>query len=245
MIYIFGYGTVGNAVHFRLKNSGHKIKIIDPRLGYDVVFESSTRKDFAIICVNTPHCEVGYNTENIVNVLERLKKNEFKGLVLIKSTISPEQALLLKHVYKGLDIAEWPEFLNERTANSDIFGGKIIMGGTTEQGIRLTKLLDQNVRVCKYGDAMKVKIVYNILNALEISFWHSLFVQTNWDIREISELWSYKSEKEPLSKIYQDGTYGYGGKCLPKDVKAFVSLFDEPIMKFVDNLNDSRSSKIS
>jgi len=42
----------------------------------------------------------------------------------------------------------------------------------------------------------------------------------------------------PSFDVWHRQKRGYSGKCLPKDVDAFVNAFNIPLMKVVKNIND-------
>lgn len=250
MIWIFGYGTVGNAVH-RLFGEAD-VRISDPRLGYKVdrnlFVTKATKADLAFICVDAKENENGYDCENVCNVLEFLKDTKFKGLVLIKTTILPEQSLLIKKVYNTLDIVEAPEFLSERTADEDIFERCVLIGGDERQFQSIESAFNSygifnNFKRVKYGDAFKIKLLWNLHGALQVSFWHSIYESTNWDIRSLTG--TLKSLGLPssleYSEIFKDGVFGYSGKCFPKDVKAFLGAFKNPLLEKMDFLNSTKS----
>ena len=246
MILIFGYGTVGNAVHTLFENQ--KVFVEDPKYQYkisDVIIKHAKPKDLAVICVDAPFIkEAGYNTENVCSALRRLSENNFKGLVLIKSTIFPHQITTLIKTFNELNIAIWPEFLCEATADRDIFDTQVLFGGNVVQLQTFKHQLDKTeafmIQRVSPEEAMQIKILWNLFGAVKVSFWHSIH-NSGFYYPSLTKKWKDFSDIKPqgdLNNLKQDGQYGYGGKCYPKDVLAYLECFKNPFIETMDKMNN-------
>ena len=115
---IIGLGFVGGSM---LKS--FKLKKIDCK-GYDKYknigsFEEILDSKILFLCLPTLFDEKRcmYNKDEILKTLDNLK--EYKGLIVIKSTVEPESTNNFSRQYPNLRICHNPEFLTARTAFED------------------------------------------------------------------------------------------------------------------------------
>lgn len=241
---IFGYGVVGNAVHRLFDKSGAKVHIDDRALGYatyNEVFEALTETDIVVICINAEASEAGYDATSITGILHRLYNQNCKALVCIKTTILPEQFTTLQSTF-GLNLCAWPEFLNNDTADTDIFCREQLFGGTYSQ----LQILQQALPHCNFHrvspqEAFQIKMLWNLYGALKVTFWHSIQKSGFADIPSLKPKWDdwVNCHKQgDLNVIAKDGKYGFGGKCYPKDLNAFLEKFDCNLLNTVKGVNN-------
>lgn len=74
--------------------------------------ESFKDAKFIVVCTptNFNEKEGSFDTNSIISVLNQVEKSEFKGLVVIRSTIPIGFTTILQGKYKSLKIAFFPEF---------------------------------------------------------------------------------------------------------------------------------------
>src|SRR4051812_23229950 len=114
---IVGVGKVGSAVAFGLAKIGHEV------LKHDLTLRTTIHDvlpaSIVFICVPTPMLPTGRCETGIVEtVVAELAGQKYKGLVVIKSTVTPGST---DKWYKRYDLrlAFCPEFLRERSAVTD------------------------------------------------------------------------------------------------------------------------------
>ena len=126
---IIGKGFVGSAVANGFNKDCEQI-IVDPKYT-DNTIEDVLDCKLIFVCVPTPVAEDGSCDVSIAkDVLTELNRRQYKGVVVIKSTIIPDYLHEFKKTY-DLKIVYNPEFLTEANANEDfknppfqVFGGK-------------------------------------------------------------------------------------------------------------------------
>ena len=126
---IIGKGFVGSAVANGFDKDCEQI-IVDPKYT-DNTLEDVLDCKLIFVCVPTPVADDGSCDTTIANeVLAELHRLQYKGVVVIKSTIIPDYLHEFKKTY-DLKIVYNPEFLTEANANEDfknppfqVFGGK-------------------------------------------------------------------------------------------------------------------------
>tara|TARA_Y100001963_G_scaffold4332_1_gene5678 strand:- start:2483 stop:3280 length:798 start_codon:yes stop_codon:yes gene_type:complete len=225
---IIGLGVVGSAIRTGFEELGHDVFGHDIKNGTKI--EDVLNSDVCYVCVPTPPNEDGRCDIRIVKeVTSNLSKLEYKGLLIIKSTVEPGSTDKLSDEFDNLQIGFVPEFLRERCAISDFIVNHdvCIVGVRDKKQFKLVKkshgyypkkfvmVSPTEAEVCKYFS--------NIYNATLITFANSFYeVCSNLNI-------SYDNVKNAIKKrSHIDGTYldcnknfrGFGGVCLPKDTKA-------------------------
>jgi UDPglucose 6-dehydrogenase len=116
---ILGLGVVGAAVHNGFLELGQKMFFYDP-IYESSKFEDVLQTDVCFLCVPTPPNEHGFCDTTIVEEsINRLSENNYKGIIAIKSTVTPGTTERLSEQFPHLEICFVPEFLRERCAVID------------------------------------------------------------------------------------------------------------------------------
>jgi len=246
---IIGVGMVGATLAEYLRSpilydSGRNIGSI----------EEVNKADFIYICVPTPYIEgVGCDISIVESVVEKITGSK---VLIIKSTIIPGTIDMLQEKYPQHKFIFNPEFLAEATAHEDLFfPDKQIVGYTRESHSVAEEIMSQLPKseyssivparvaeMIKYGDntwlAIKVAMnneLYDICKAIG-------FTEEEWvEVTHAMAVgkWAGKAHL----KVYHNGKRGYSGKCLTKDMKAFIEFAKQnniriPIREEVDKYND-------
>ena len=115
---VVGLGVVGGAVYEGFKQLDHKVKIHD--IKYDTTILDVVDTEVCFICVPTPSKDSGQcNTSIVESVVQNLNALNYKGIIAVKSTVTPGTVNRLKKAYSNLTICFVPEFLRERCAVED------------------------------------------------------------------------------------------------------------------------------
>ena len=233
---IIGYGFVGKALEFGIKDSVEIFKV-DPKLGTKTSDLVDFKPDVCFICVPTPMNDDGsQDTDILQNVINDLLTNSISSLIILKSTVLPNNVKKLKTFIPNLVLN--PEFLRERNANEDFINSKLIVFGGPKESTKLaadfyknyTKCIATNYRFTDLVSAALIKYSINAFLALKVTFFNQLndvFSESNpsikWDdfvdIISTDERIGYSHMKVPGI----DGKFGYGGPCFPKDCNALIA----------------------
>ena len=234
-INIIGFGVVGQAVYASIHPEvEQQVRIFDttnPR--FQAMQEKDARtlapEDVIFICVDTPSTALGQDAKNIQTILDLLLSVNFQGLIIIKSTV------LYKNIARFLDtklkIIVNPEFLSANHSNDDFKEQDyIVLGGPSDLTCLAMNLFDKiflfaNDRIeyelCSIKEAIDFKYMRNMYQAYKVLFWE--FVQdTTGNARKMNSMLN----KLPIgenSQVGMDGTRGFSGACLPKDLKALAN----------------------
>ncbi len=223
--------------------------------------------DFAIkktsvcfICVGTPSNDDGsVDLSNIFDITNKiaLSINEYK-LIVNKSTVPVGTAQKMEEIIKqktncDFDIVSNPEFLKQGSALDDfLHPDRVIIGSNSERATKIMQEIyspffrtENRLIVMDVKSAEMTKYASNSFLATKISFMNEISLlceKLDADIRFVRM--GMASDSRIGNKFLFPGL-GYGGSCLPKDVKALIKLADEnnietPLINAVDKVNFSQ-----
>jgi len=235
---IVGNGFVGSAVANGFNIDTYQY-IVDPNQSDNTI---SGLVDFdpklVFVCVPTPPQDSHYDVDvQIVDsVLQDLEKHNYKGVVVVKSTITPDHLTRFKKKYE-LNLVYNPEFLTEANAFDDFLNPSMqILGGKWKDCENVEKAYVKHSSV-KTVPTFKTDIISASLIKYTINSWLATKVSF---FNELHELHSNSGTKVPwetftemvsqdkrIGKTHMkvpgpDGKFGYGGHCFPKDTKALL-----------------------
>ena len=241
---IIGRGFVGSAVANGFNKDCDQI-IVDPKYT-DNTIEDVLDCKLVFVCVPTPVSEDGSCNTTIANdVLTELNRLQYKGVVVIKSTIIPDYLHEFKKEFE-LKIVYNPEFLTEANANEDfknppfqVFGGKWRDCEVVEKAY----LRHSSVRIVP---TFKVDLTTASLLKYTINSWLATKVTFFNELKQLHELGSSMVSWEQFTDMLSrderignshmqvpgpDGEPGFGGHCLPKDTEALLNYANKKNIK--------------
>lgn len=231
-------------------------------LGYGDAIASS---EIAFICVGTPPKENGEaDLTNVLKVAGEIGKYIKKHIVIAcKSTVPVGtnykiQKLLLekgKVDQSKFDIASCPEFLREGTALGDtLHPDRVVIGSDTAKAQKV--LLDFHrpiggTRVLtNIPTAEMIKYASNALLATKISFANMMAFLCEKVGADVEQVLTGVGLDRRLGRSFLYPGVGYGGSCLPKDVKALIKVGehngeDMGILREVEEINNDASRRFA
>lgn len=220
--------------------------------------EAVSVSDIIFIAVGTPQSGNGEpdldSVFDVARLIGSLCKGNYK-LIITKSTVLPGttekvRSIALENGGKNFDVASNPEFLKEGSAVRDFMSPDRIVVGTDSakaesllrklylpymrRGERLISVSIRSAEVSKYAS--------NAMLATRISFMNEIAVFCEKMGASVSEVRSVMSADKRIGNEFLYPGVGYGGSCLPKDVKAVISGasaggFEMKICSAVDEVN--------
>lgn len=235
---IIGYGFVGKAVDQGFSKSTNIIS--DPKYN-KITIEDVCNKDPDAIFVCVPTPTDGSNFKILKDVLSELKEANYSKLIVVKSTVLPDQL-------NGFDVLYNPEFLSRGTAYNDFIRPPMVLIGGN-RGSELVDVYRKYSDVCMdtviltdIKTASLAKYTMNSFYATKITFLNSIFEvaqSIGVDYNDIAEI--LKHQPWMGTHHFQvpgpDGNRGFGGPCLPKDTEALANEYDIKLLKMVLDLN--------
>lgn len=239
-IALIGCGFIGNALKCWIEHNNPAIQILvsDPFKGYhDDVYDASKKIDAYFIQIHVLTNADG--TQDINDLVSIVKKIPAGIPVWIRTTILSSTFAQLREVNDNVEFL--PEFLTQRTALDDFNTQPMVFTGNTEL---LKKIFHGKKHICMTSEeAILAKYVHNVFGALKVTYFNCIneICQKNGlDFSKVREcvLASGYINDTHTQVPGPDGKFGYGGKCFPKDVNAFVheTANDCSISKVIQNL---------
>ena len=242
---IIGLGFVGSAMHNSFKELiNDKIVTYDKyKLGGIGSLENCLKTDILFLALPTQYNKTTgkYNKLAIFETCDYLNTNNFRGSVVVKSTIEPETVDLLSDKYENLSFIFNPEFLTARTAFADFHNQKHIILGKSKNCLdykydQVVKFYQKNypdaeISKCSALEAESVKIYLNCFYAAKVQFFtelHQLCKANKTDFNKIRDI---MLKNNWINKMHTnipgpDGKISYGGLCFPKDTCALLSYMN-------------------
>lgn len=249
-ILIVGKGVCGEATAAIFNN---EVDYQDPDKGFQV--DDCSDYCYAFICVPTPSLAGStYNYKFLEDSLVDLMRKGFQGIAVIRSTCDPEFLVRMSEVYEKT--VYWPEFLREAHATEDSKNpDNVVIGGEKSLVDSLAKTLETagHTRLTLWTKtdlltASIIKLGLNSALASKISMFNSIYnickqTGANWETVKTVIGNDLRIGDGHTDVPGPDGKFGFGGKCLPKDLRAFSELakdnvYLESIMLYNNKLRD-------
>lgn len=243
----------------KLKKLGHEASL-DLRYVID-------HSSLSFICVPTPFPEypdLSTLVSAVTSVAHALRDKSSYHLIVIKSTIVPtitEHVLVPllgnsgKRLGRQLGICVNPDFTTEIAStwsdepqyHRDFFSqDRIVIGeydrNSGERLERLYKPLQKPIFRTDLKTAEMVKYAANLLLATKVSFWNEMFLlceKLGIDSRQVADIVALDPRIGKYGSVHGKA---FGGKCLPRDLNRFISIFQRhhslPLLMAVKRVND-------
>ena len=251
---IIGFGVVGKAIEMTMSKF-YEVTIYDKYQESYSDFKSVTKTDIIFISVPTPFdCSVGGVDESaIVDNLSLLQKFNFNGIVIIKSTIPPGSCSRYEFDY-DLKICFNPEFLRESTTPNEDFRNQkeIVIGTKSDQIFDEVKKMyskvcrdDANYYKTTTTEAEMIKYSQNTMLASRVAIANMIYdacveFEVDYDIVKNVAFDKFDIIGPQMTLVPgPDGMRGFGGKCLPKDIRGFSTVIDSELVRSIISYNDS------
>ncbi|MCY4744642.1 nucleotide sugar dehydrogenase [Pelomonas sp. UHG3] len=190
-----------------------------------------------------------------------IAKKDGHHTLVIRSTVAPgttrariapllEQAAGRK-IGDRLSLVFNPEFLREGSSVADFHNPpQTIVGSLDEAGVDVMKRLYTGVPgsfvAADVGVAESVKYLCNVFHALKIVFANeagAVLKEAGLDSRDVLALFC-EDKQLNISKAYLRPGFAFGGSCLPKEVKGFLTIareqgVDIPVLGSLLTSNDA------
>lgn len=241
---IIGYGIVGKATGEGFKTAGHSILFHDKFKESESLESVVVGSDFIFICVPTPtllgdggiDLSIVYEVVDAVARVMQDSQNGKQKIIVIKSTVIPGTTANLAKKYPKVSFAVNPEFLRENKAEWDFLHPDRTIIGAKNRGVaEEVKRLHQTIlqKKSKYfvtdpTTAEFAKYMSNVFLAVKTLIANEFYalagaLGVSYDkAREMVEA-------DPrigghIKVPGPDGSFGFGGKCFPKDMVALLAL---------------------
>ena len=231
---IIGNGFVGNAIHQEFKKH-FEIFCYDKDTSKCLhTHEEASKCDVIFLCVPTPmNKDGGFDVTMLNSAITSLPPGK---ILIIKSTITPSSAEELVASFPEHNLVFNPEFLTERTAVEDFRSpSRIVLGsndaGSTQKIENIYRIVFPNrlIQIVKTDakTACFIKYFSNCFFAAKVSLMNEFRQiadnhEIPWDVAMRGLMLSGWVNPMHTQVPGPDGEFGFGGKCFPKDINAFI-----------------------
>ena len=236
-------------------------------LRFQTSFKMAEKARVIFICVGTPQTRNGQSADTsfVFSAGDSLAKIISPETVVVgKSTVPVGTAATLRNRMSDLagfrvHLAWNPEFLREGTALQDSLNpDRIVIGSWDEYSIqKLTEvykpILDKGTPLIEVDvpTAELVKVAANAFLATKVSFINAIAEVAEASGADAVELAKAIGYDERIGSKFLRTGIGFGGGCLPKDIRGFVARAEElgageaiSFLKEVDAINQRRRARV-
>ena len=233
------------------------------------IAEAVALSDVHFICVGTPQRR-GSHAANLSYVEEATRKVaeslSHDGLIVGKSTVPVGTAARLREIVAGVlpagvsaDVVWNPEFLREGHAVEDTLRpDRIVFGGTDVRSEAILREVYAEpistgtpVISCDLPTAELVKVSANAFLATKISFINAISELCEAAGANVSTLADALGFDDRIGRKFLNAGLGFGGGCLPKDIRALMFRANElgahravGLMQQVDEINMAQRQRV-
>jgi len=231
---VCGVGMVGGALKRYFEKKSIKPFLYDNGKNLGSIDEVN-QADIIFICVPTPFDkEKGFDLSFIEEACNNIKGEK---IIVIKSTVWPGTTEKLQKKYPQHKFLFNPEFLTELTAEQDMDYPDRQIIGYTEKSYNVAGDVMQILplapfeRILPATEAELVKYYGNTWFSTKVIFANQMYdlcqkLEIDYDRIMESAAADKRIGRSHLQVVHK-GYRGYGGKCLPKDIKALIQFADK------------------
>ncbi|MGW4421452.1 UDP-glucose dehydrogenase family protein [Streptosporangium sp. NPDC004631] len=231
--------------------------------------EAAAFGDVHFLCLGTPQkpgeygADVSYLDSAIESLAPHLKR---ECLILGKSTVPvgtarrlADKLVRLAPIGTGAELAWNPEFLREGFAVKDtLHPDRIVLGVASDRAEKVMRevyasMLERGTPlvVTDYPTAELVKVAANAFLATKISFINAMAEVCEASHADVKQLSLALSFDDRIGGKFLNPGLGFGGGCLPKDIRAFMARAGElgadqalTFLREVDAINMRRRARM-
>ena len=217
-------------------------EVASGRLTFTTDVNAAKDADIHFICVGTPQAKNSLAADmTYVNAaLEAIAPVAKSGSLIVgKSTVpvgtAARLAKRLAEINKGAELAWNPEFLREGFAVEDTLRpNRLVVGVTSEKAEAILKEVYEDLLAldipwirADLPTAELVKVAANSFLATKISFINAMAEICEAAAGDVTVLAKAIGYDPRIGNRFLQAGIGFGGGCLPKDIRAFMARADE------------------
>lgn len=237
---VIGVGVVGRAVYQAFTEKLPS----EMTYGYDKFNKEFNdlpliaSSELIFVCVPTPTKGEWQDTQALVQTFGMLKEMNYKGVVVVKSTVLPGVTEKLMDQFSMPNVVHNPEFLTANNAYEDFLKQPVLIGGK----MSAMRIVSDAYRRANIGGPVNcysspsitemAKYMHNLFLATKVSFCNEIYdvcqeAKVNYEMVAHAAQMAGKIGTSHMMVPGPDGERGFGGMCFLKDNAAFLAYADQ------------------